>query len=403
MNETTDFMKKQVSVRQLLKTQKVDITWMNFCVWSLTVCRELKCLLIWVFNWKKKNVTEILFQTQPSQFISGTASLSYQFQGQPSQSSALTQSDVHSIAVNDNIRFLSSILRYDKAFWIPCIIWLKNQRLLALDQSQVQADQSSDMNVISTVMTQKLGLQLHFLSDIRFAELMMWTADYRETLLHHWVYLNIDIEGIWRRIWCFIASEPSLSSSQSEHLSLLLSIPWLYSVNAVIRIHESRIEISDLSANEEVQKVVEPELIFSQDHNLLMYLKAILTQVTVQKDDSEDSEEKDSDSSVSLSESDDEKLTATATAKAKGKDKKSDFLWVLCKTLNCRKQWLQPFRPLPLPSRILLFSHRAYQNITWAPLLCTSVLCHFYPQLCQWLDICLLLYLSSSIMLVKAL
>ena len=26
MNETTDFMKKQVSVRQLLKTQKVDIT-----------------------------------------------------------------------------------------------------------------------------------------------------------------------------------------------------------------------------------------------------------------------------------------------------------------------------------------------------------------------------------------
>ena len=95
----------------------------------------------------------------------------------------------------------------------------------------------------------------------------------------------------------------------------------MYSVNAVIRIHESRIEISDLSANEEVQKVVEPELIFSQDHNLLMYLKAILTQVTVQKDDSENSEEEDSDSSVSLLKSDDEK----SAGKAKGKSKKSDF------------------------------------------------------------------------------
>ena len=74
--------------------------------------------------------------------------------------------------------------------------------------------------------------------------------------------------------------------------------------------------------NESIQEIVRPELMFSQDHNLLMYLKAILTQDTVleNENDSEDSKVNDSDSSESVLKSDDEKLIEVTT-----KFRKSDF------------------------------------------------------------------------------
>lgn len=49
--------------------------------------------------------------------------------------------------------------------------------------------------------------------------------------------------------------------------------------------------------------MVGPELVFSQDHNLLIYPKAILTWLA-DKPDSSETEEEDSDSSVSLAEDD---------------------------------------------------------------------------------------------------
>ena len=77
-------------------------------------------------------------------------------------------------------------------------------------------------------------------------------------------------------------------------------------MNATIGICRSRIEIGDPCAGEEVRDVVELELIFSQDYNLLMYSKAILAQLADKSDSSEMEEELDS--SVSLSE-DDEPLS----------------------------------------------------------------------------------------------
>ena len=54
IDEDTGFVDKPTSVRQLLKSQKIDMTWMDFCVWSPTVCRELKRLLTRMSNRKKK-------------------------------------------------------------------------------------------------------------------------------------------------------------------------------------------------------------------------------------------------------------------------------------------------------------------------------------------------------------
>ena len=278
INDETGGMDKPTSVRQLLKSQKIDMTWMDFCVWSPTVCRELKRLLTRVSARKGNGKGTSAAEFSQSQTQTGV---------------------VGSIAVDGNTRFLSTVMGTDKAFRIPCTIRANGQEQ-ELDRSQVQADQGSDMNVISTAMAKRLGLPFHSLSDVGFAGLAMKTADHRETLLHHWVHLELGVEGIWRRIRCFVA--PELPSSPGlEHLSLLLGIPWLYSANAIIGIRGSRIEIGDPQAGEVVRGVVGPELVFSQDHNLLMYPKAILTQPAGDSDSSE-SEEEDSDSSVSLSE-----------------------------------------------------------------------------------------------------
>lgn len=66
------------------------------------------------------------------------------------------------------------------------------------------------------------------------------------------------------------------SSESLEPLSLLLGIPWLYSVNAQLSICHSKIEVGDPEIGEAVCAVVGPELVYCHDHNLLMYSKGIL-------------------------------------------------------------------------------------------------------------------------------
>ena len=65
MNEETGFLNQSMSVQQLLKTQKIDLIWINFCVWLLTVCWELKRLLTQMSNRKcKSKITENTDQNQ---------------------------------------------------------------------------------------------------------------------------------------------------------------------------------------------------------------------------------------------------------------------------------------------------------------------------------------------------
>ncbi|SLM39631.1 Zinc finger, CCHC-type [Lasallia pustulata] len=277
INEDTGFVDKPTSVRQLLRSQKVDMTWMDFCVWSPTVCREIKRLLTRMSNRRKKGESPAA--------------------GMQSQTQ---QGDVSSIAVDGNTRFLSTLMGADKAFRIPYSVRVKGGGELALDRSQVQADQGSDMNVISTAMAKQLGLHLYPLSDVGFAGLTMKTADHRETLLYHWVYLDLGVEDIWRQIHCFVAPELPFPVPGVEHLSLLLGIPWLYSVNATTGIRGSRIEIGDPAAGETSETL------------------AILT-ARDSPSGSEQEEESETDSAESLSEEEEEE---EEPPKEKGKAKK---------------------------------------------------------------------------------
>lgn len=113
----------------------------------------------------------------------------------------------------------------------------------------------------------------------------MRTADHKDTRLHHWVSLDVGVQDIWSQIRCFVSpavTNPSNtlrtpeSSESLEPLSLLLGIPWLYSVNAQLSIRHSKIEVGDPEIGEAVCAVIGPELVYCHDHNLLMYPKGIL-------------------------------------------------------------------------------------------------------------------------------
>ena len=84
-----------------------------------------------------------------------------------------------------HMQFLSTIINKNKIFQISCFIKKTNETKIHLEKSYVQANQKSDMNVISTDLIRQLDLNMHFLSKIEFRDLTMHTADHRKMLLKH--------------------------------------------------------------------------------------------------------------------------------------------------------------------------------------------------------------------------
>jgi len=338
-----------ISIREVLQRNKVDISWMDLVAWSPAVCRELKRLCTHVAKKKGSKAK------QPQQIQPGPLNIGPQFaptfggqmpqmpttlppiqtiptafqpmqniqpmqpnmsvgppvppraypQSQPRDQSTQGTMQASSVEAERHTRFLSTMVGKDKAFRIPCFIQKPDGSTVHLDKSYVQADQGSDMNMISTGLVKYLGLQSHSLGEIGFAGLSMRTADHRETVLHDWTWLDISVEGVWRKIRCFVAPELTTGNEgKQEYLSLILGIPWLWTVNAIIAIQNSKIMIGDPSSNENIREVVGPELFFCEDHNLLMYPKSIMTapHVTVEDaDDSSSESDEDSDSGDDVS------------------------------------------------------------------------------------------------------
>ena len=111
------------------------------------------------------------------------------FQPQPVLQPPVAQAIVSSASADDvekHTRFISNMLGVDKAFRVPCVIVTPDGSTVPLDKRYVQANQGSDMNVLSTGLAKKLNLTLRPLSEVGFQGLSMRTADHRETLLYHW-------------------------------------------------------------------------------------------------------------------------------------------------------------------------------------------------------------------------
>lgn len=334
IDEISGAFDKPVSVRKVLKRNRVDISLMNWMAWSPSACKELKRLCNRVSRKRQAkakaptvnnkalpvppfvypNHTSPMFPTPSGPFrpqfpgfgaTSHTPTwappsaeqsnvfqpLSYYQQGHEAASKKhknekttippeVTAAAVSEFSAPDkHTRIVSSLPKTEKAFRIPCSIRLSD-KIIGLERHQTQANQGSDLNVISMGLAQKLNLELLSLDHVGFRGLTMRTADHKDTPLELWVWLEVGVQQLWRKIRCFVS--PSvinpLYSIATKPLSLLLGIPWLYSVNAQISIRSSTIEIGDPSLGEEVRNVVRPELVFCQDHNLLMYPQKYMPQ-----------------------------------------------------------------------------------------------------------------------------
>lgn len=203
-NETLGRFDSPVSIRQVLQNNKVDMTWMDLVAWSPAVCRELKRLCTRVA--KKRVPKASQPQDSQSQAQQGSAP-QFTFQPmtqipqpmpaymmpaqtfQPMMSGGLQQPQtVSSLAAAQadwHTRFLSAMIAMEKAFRFLCTILKPDGTTAVLDKKHTQADQGSDMNVISAGLVRFLALQLHSLEEVGFRGLSMRTADHRETILNH--------------------------------------------------------------------------------------------------------------------------------------------------------------------------------------------------------------------------
>ncbi len=129
----------------------------------------------------------------------------------------------------------------------------------------------------------------------------MRTADNKETALQYVVKFTLNVQGIVRPVQAFVA--PPDDNASSSWFSLLLGIPWLYQVDATIRIREFAVTIGDKNVGETPRDIAEAaELGFSKEHTLILYPRAVLK--SLGEDIETDSDNASSSSSESDSDSD---------------------------------------------------------------------------------------------------
>lgn len=159
------------------------------------------------------------------------------------------------------------------------------------------------MNVIFVALRAQLELSQNKLHDIEFDELIMRTTDHRNTFLKFWIELIIVVERIFRLIRCFEFSQTFISeSAMSKHHSLLLKLSWIFSVNAIIFIRDSKITIDDSTQEEIAKDIIESKMMFCTKHTLIMYSKKALIKTANVIEQSDN----DSESSKNTNSSDDE-------------------------------------------------------------------------------------------------
>ncbi|POS81830.1 hypothetical protein EPUL_006096, partial [Erysiphe pulchra] len=134
----------------------------------------------------------------------------------------------------------------DRPFRIPVLVnayKLGQLFQVRLKPGTTQADQGSDINIISDKLAKDLRLKPIKLGP--HIALTMGTANGESTPLYQYAEIKICVEDIWRTIQVFV--RPPTSNDRS---TLILGLPWLYDVDASIKIRKFQIEIGDRSKGE---------------------------------------------------------------------------------------------------------------------------------------------------------
>lgn len=139
-----------------------------------------------------------------------------------------------------------------KAFRVPVVVKTSKNGTpvnVVMPTEVSQADQGSDMIVVTIGFLRALGISTKPLSDIGYHNLTMNVADGRSAKLTHCCTLTIGVLGVWRKVDAFV--RPYDESNKTE-VHLLLGMPWLHSVDAKIHIRASKIELGDVKRGEKV-------------------------------------------------------------------------------------------------------------------------------------------------------
>ncbi|RKF60580.1 hypothetical protein OnM2_049057, partial [Erysiphe neolycopersici] len=194
-----------------------------------------------------------------------------------------------------------SAITNEKAFRLPVEVkTIKNGKpvRVSLPTKVAQADQGSDMVIVTIGFLEKFGLPIKSLSNKGLDGLTMNVADGTSARLTHYSQFEIGVLGVWRQVEAFVRP---FSSRDSGEIHLLLGLPWLHTVCAKIWIKESIIEIGDPERGEKVVKIQGPIFMESEKHKLVLCPK-IKKQVSYVDESSEESEEDDTDDEESSDE-----------------------------------------------------------------------------------------------------
>ncbi|RKF59009.1 hypothetical protein OnM2_063021 [Erysiphe neolycopersici] len=157
-----------------------------------------------------------------------------------------------------------------KAFRVPVTVRTRKGRQdvnVTLPASMAQADQGSDMIIVTIGFLKKLGLPMKSLSEKGFNGLTMNVADGTSSKLSYFSEFEIGVMGIWRKVEAFVRP---FSSEYDEEVHLLLGMPWLHAVDAKIRIRDSIIEIGDEAQTEAIVKLQGPKFVESEIRKLIL-------------------------------------------------------------------------------------------------------------------------------------
>jgi hypothetical protein len=188
-NETLKKYDIFISIRQVLKTNKVNINWMNLIAWSSEVCREIKRMCTWIVK-KRVSKTQsqdviMRYSQQQSDFVSQQTNFLLQnfFQSMSAQymqsmisqqqfqnfqqsivsdsieSQILQNSDITSSAFtntnssveeilsvstdskNDkHTQFLNKMIEMNKVFRISCFVIKSSDEIIALNKQYTQTN-----------------------------------------------------------------------------------------------------------------------------------------------------------------------------------------------------------------------------------------------------------------------
>ncbi|KAG7007159.1 hypothetical protein G7Y79_00011g030570 [Physcia stellaris] len=169
----------------------------------------------------------------------------------------LTQADLSTLkpGIKEMTREWAEINKDLTAFGVPVVLQKENgSTRYSLGYQHAKADQGSDLVLIDSKLAHDMGLKIHHTSEFVKHQITMTVASGQRKVLSHWVMLNINAEGIKRRLFAFV-------NPHAMGTKLLLGLPWLRAVKAQLDIAAKTITIGDKMLDESPIIISSPRLL----------------------------------------------------------------------------------------------------------------------------------------------